>query len=1052
MAKPAFSIYNASAGSGKTYTLVKEYLKIILLSKKPDAYRHILAITFTNKAVQEMKSRVITNLSEFASEQPSEKAQQLMETIATETQLSLQDIHSKAKSIIKNLIHNYAAFDISTIDKFTHKVIRAFAHDLKLPITFEVSLDTVALLTEAVDAIIAQAGEDEEITKLLVDYTLEKTNDDKSWDVSREIMETGKIMLNENNREELLLFQEKKIADFVHIKSKLLLLCDEMQKKCSANAEAALQLIEQHHIDLKSFSGGYFPNHLQSIKEGKFNPNNKTYHEFDDIKINKNASDRGAIEHIIPQLLSLLQHCYQNFHKREFYQAFLKNITPLSLLNTLSGKLTEIQQEKNILSIAEFNTLIHEQIQNQPAPFIYERLGEKYKDFFIDEFQDTSIMQWQNLIPLIDNSLSSEDLDGKRGSLLIVGDPKQSIYRWRGGKAEQFIELSKGQNPFVVKEVQVVSLEKNHRSYSEVIDFNNNLFRFLAHKFENPDYKELYLNHSYQEKNDKTGGYVSLTFIPKSALISTEENEENTDKDSLYLKQILVTIEKVLQQGFRYKDIVILCRNNQKATLTAQFLTANTVPIVSSESLLLAASSEVISIIHTLRYMNNSNNLEAKSNMLYYLAKQYCQNEFVHDFIAQGMAFQKEVDFQNWLMQKKVALPFQQLRKRSLYEAVETIVSRIIPIEKRNAYVHYFLDVVLEKDIKNQLGISDFLQFWQDKSSTLSIPSPEGKDAIRIMTIHKSKGLEFPVVIFPFAEENYAANKQDKLWISTQDEAFDWPKALVAKNKNVSHYSDEANILYLQKEQENLLDNINVIYVALTRAEEQLYIISSEMQQTKDGTLPNNLAAFFIEFLESMTLFDTNKNEYEFGQCVKLSGKNDQTIQTKLTPQRYSEIHPSSIKIAQKESLMWNTKQQKAIEYGNLLHEILSYIHTVNDAAKAIDCAIENGLIAVSQKETITESISKIVLHPELTLFFAPENNVLNEKTIIQKQQGFFKPDRIVITPQQTVFLLDYKTGEQLAKHQVQIENYQKILQEMGYTVVKKALVYIGEEIKIIHL
>lgn len=209
MVKPAFSIYDASAGSGKTYTLVKEYLKIILLSKKPDAYRNILAITFTNKAVHEMKTRVIENLSEFAKENPSTKAQKLMETIVVETHLSFNEIHLKSKSIIKNLIHNYAAFDILTIDKFTHKVIRAFAHDLKLPITFEVSLDTEALLTEAVDAIIAQAGDDEEITKLLVDYTLEKTNDDKSWDVSREIMETGKLILNENNREEVAQLHQK---------------------------------------------------------------------------------------------------------------------------------------------------------------------------------------------------------------------------------------------------------------------------------------------------------------------------------------------------------------------------------------------------------------------------------------------------------------------------------------------------------------------------------------------------------------------------------------------------------------------------------------------------------------------------------------------------------------------------------------------------------------------------------------------------------------------------------------------------------------------------
>lgn len=535
MQKPAFSIYDASAGSGKTYTLVKEYLKIILLSKKPDAYRNILAITFTNKAVHEMKSRVLLNLSEFAKENPSDKSLQLMQDINTETGLSLANITEKAKNIIKNLIHNYAAFDISTIDKFTHKVIRSFAHDLNLPITFDVSLDTENLLNEAVDSIIAEAGNDDQLTKLLVDFTMEKTDDDKSWDVSREIMETGKLILNENNREEITHLNDKKIEDFIIIKNKLNELCDQLENETSNQANEALTLIESKNIDLKSFSSGYFPKHLQSIKDKKFNPNNKTYHEFDDIKINKNAVDTPIIHEIIPQLLEILASVYKNFEKKNFYEAFLKNITPLSLLNTLNFRLKKIQEEQNILSISEFNKLINEQIQNQPAPFIYERLGEKYHHFFIDEFQDTSEMQWQNLIPLIDNALSGEK-NGERGSLMIVGDPKQSIYRWRGGKAEQFIELGKGKKPFPNQENHLFSLKKNHRSYSQIIEFNNYFFQFLANEFENEDYKDLYQNHSHQETNDKKGGYVNITFCQKKIKILNLKKKFHLTKPNNTLK------------------------------------------------------------------------------------------------------------------------------------------------------------------------------------------------------------------------------------------------------------------------------------------------------------------------------------------------------------------------------------------------------------------------------------------------------------------------------------------------------------------------------------
>jgi ATP-dependent exoDNAse (exonuclease V) beta subunit len=485
MQKPAFSLYDASAGSGKTYTLVKEYLKIILLSKKPDAYRTILAITFTNKAVHEMKSRVVESLTEFTKDTPSDKALELMQVINAETQLSIQDIQAKAKSIIKNLIHNYAAFDISTIDKFTHRVIRTFAHDLNLPITFEVSLDTENLLAEAIDALIAQAGEDETLTNLLVDFTMQKTDEDKSWDISREIMDTGRLILDENNREEIKHFNTKTISEFVEIKNKLSALSKEIEDETVEMANLAMRLINEKGIDVKSFSGGYLPKHIESIQNRKFNPNNKTYREPEDIKINKTAKDSAIIEGIIPDLLVVLEAIYIKFESRNFYEAFLKNITPLSLLNTVSNELAKIQKEQNILSISEFNKLINEQIQNQPAPFIYERLGERYRHFFIDEFQDTSEMQWQNLIPLIDNALSSEDMQGERGSLLVVGDPKQSIYRWRGGKAEQFIELSKGANPFVNPDWKPFSLDTNYRSYSEVIDFNNNFFKYLSGQFQN---------------------------------------------------------------------------------------------------------------------------------------------------------------------------------------------------------------------------------------------------------------------------------------------------------------------------------------------------------------------------------------------------------------------------------------------------------------------------------------------------------------------------------------------------------------------------------------
>lgn len=1052
MQSPSFSIYDASAGSGKTYTLVKEYLKIILSSPKNDAYRNILAITFTNKAVHEMKSRIVGSLSEFAKDEPSAKAYDLMEDISRDTGLSVIKIKTKSQQIIKHLIHNYAAFDISTIDKFTHKVIRAFAHDLNLPMTFEVTLDTENLLVEAVDAIIAQAGEDETLTKLLIDFTMEKTDDDKSWDVSREILDTGRLILNENNRNEILHFQDKTIGEFVEIKAKMQALCKELEKANEELAVKAIELIDKNGIDSKSFSRGTFPNHLESIKNGKFNPKNKTFHEFDDIAINKTAKDRALIENIIPELLQILKEVYQNFEKRDFYKAFLKNITPLSLLNTVSNELAKIQSEQNILSISEFNAIIHREIQNQPAPFIYERLGERYRNFFIDEFQDTSEMQWQNLIPLIDNSLSGLDDFGNKGTLMIVGDPKQSIYRWRGGKAEQFIELSKDVNPFNNPDKQLKHLNTNYRSYSEVIEFNNAFFKLISAEFSNEDYKDLYENHSFQNTNSKKGGYVNISFLPIVDKNEFADEDEVVEKSDLYVLATLNTIQEVVKQGFEYKDIVILTRKRDQGISIANYLTEQGIPLLSSETLMIQNAAEVRFIVHLLRYLNNSANLESKANFLHYLASNKELSMPVHDFIALGMSYKLEKEFENWLLTFDVSFSFEDVRKKSLYEAVEIIISKFILPSEGNAYVQFFLDIVLERDIRNQAGIADFLVFWDKNAEKFSIPSPEGNNAVRIMTIHKSKGLEFPVVIMPFADEDYNRKPKDKLWLDTEEIDLGVPKALVDNSSAVEGFGESASAVFNLKKQEELLDNINVLYVALTRAEEQLYVISQSLKAKNDGEYPNNMASFFIKFLINEGVYDEEKLNYEFGNKTRLSKVSKTLDLVKTIPIVREVLNPKNIKIAQREALMWGTHQQEAISYGNIVHEILAFVKDKSDIDLAVAKSLENGLITYDQVDQVLQTLKEIVNHPELTVCFNGNDTVLNEQTIVQKEGRILKPDRVVFLENKEALLLDYKTGAINAKYQRQIQEYQDAIEDLGYKVLKKALVYIGAEIEVVNL
>jgi ATP-dependent exoDNAse (exonuclease V) beta subunit len=548
------------------------------------------------------------------------------------------------------------------------------------------------------------------------------------------------------------------------------------------------------------------------------------------------------------------------------------------------------------------------------------------------------------------------------------------------------------------------------------------------------------------------------------------DEEEALSKSELYVLATLNTIKKVLAEGFEYKDIVILTRKRGQGVAIANYLTEQGIPLLSSETLMIQHATEVRFIIHLLKYLKNNSDKDSKANFLYFLAKNNQDQLAVSDFIEQGMTHVAEYDFENWLQRFDVLMSFESIRKKSLYEIVETIVSKflsansfdekevdetetnIIPTAGGGAYVQYFLDIVLERDIRNQAGIGDFLNYWDKNASKFSIPSPEGNNAVRIMTIHKSKGLEFPVVIMPFADEDYSRSPKDKLWIKAEEEDFALSKVLIDNSKAVEGFGENAKLVYDQKAQEDLLDNINVLYVALTRAEEQLYVISQTLNPNKDsGEYPNNMASFFIKYLISIGLYDKDVLEYELGDPHKLSTKEPHKDTSKIIPLVREILNPKNIKIAQRESVMWGTHQQEAIEYGNVIHEILSFVKTKDDVVLAITKAIENGLITVNQKELVFKTITEIVNHPELLSFFEGNHLVLNEQTIIQKGNSTIKPDRMVLLENKEVLLLDYKTGTHHSKYQLQLENYQSAIEKMGYKVIKKSLIYIGEKITVIN-
>ncbi len=1035
----AFTIYNASAGSGKTFTLVKEYLKILLQSNYPEKFKHILAITFTNKAVAEMKDRIIEMLKQFSEPSIVNVPNSMFHVICEELQLDPTIVHNKSKKILNSILFNYAAFDISTIDGFTHKLIRTFAHDLKLPLNFEVELDQDSLLNEAVDSLISKAGTNEALTNILIEFAIEKVDDDKSWDVSLDFYKIAKLLVNENDIPFIETLKNKTFNDFKTLKIHLVKEVNTIENSIKEKAQSVLTLINEAGLEHKDFSRSTLPNHFKKASQLKLDG---LYSN----KLGENIAERkglypksiapllaDTIDAILPEIEILYKTIKAQVFHLKFLKTFYKNITPLSVLNAINKELELLKNEQNKMLISEFNTIISNEIKGQPTPFIYERLGEKFKHYFIDEFQDTSTKQWGNLVPLLSNSLSTEN-----GTVMLVGDAKQAIYRWRGGKAEQFIGLFNDDNPFFI-EKQIENLPTNYRSFKEIVTFNNDFFKFLSNTvFSNNDYKELY-ELGYQNFFLEDSGYVEISFL---------DFDKTDNRDDHFCTTTLNKINSCLKEGFNLKDICVLVRKKKEGVAVANFLNAQNIPIISSETLLINNSLEVNFIIDVLSLLVQPKNNEIKISVLNYLVSLFCIED-KHSFFTSHIQLPLPDLFKSF--QTYNVFVNSNLLQLPLYDLTETIVRSFRLVKSSNAYIQFFLDLVSEFSQKKGSDVASFLDYFEKKKSSLSIVSPIGQDAVQIMTIHKSKGLEFPVVIFPYADLDIYRELEPKEWYTlNKDVYFGFKHTLLNYNKDFENFGHEGLRIFNKHQSELELDNLNLLYVALTRAAEQLYIISKKDITSKGVVNAKKYSGLFISYLQQKSLWNDTQLTYSFGNSIKTSEpsiiSNDMVIQKEFISTA-KEDH--NIKVVTKSGFLWNTNQQKAIEKGNLVHDIMSKIKTVNDVDLALNYFINAAIINNNQAEELKSTILHIVNHPLLLKYFNSADTIYNERDIITKEGTILRPDRININDKKEATIIDYKTGVENTIYFQQLQTYQDTLEEMGFTIKNKLLVYINEDISV---
>lgn len=1086
-----FNIYSSSAGSGKTFTLTTEYLKLLFLNNdKPFYFKQILAITFTNDAATEMKDRILQALkeiSDIAHFNEKSKSWDMFQKVVEETNLSGELIQEKAGVIFKNIILEYSDFAVKTIDSFVNQLVTAFTEELALPFNYEIVLDTDRVMTEAAERLIEKAGDEkhEELTRILENFIEEKVGDGQSWNfVTEELARFGNHLINDQYYALLTKIDELEDTDFSEIANNIHTYLKWFENTIVGLATKATELIESEELIIEDFTqkgkgiGAYFYNMRENFENEYYykkdsSPN--TYH-WAAIREDKWYSAKGtpvpiqaSIDSIKEELRSIFYEMqdFKDNHLKKYtlYNLIRPNLRKLALLKKIKTEFDQVLGEKNQVFIAEFNRKILNIILSEPVPFIYERIGEKYRHMLIDEFQDTSDMQFYNLLPLIENSLAGNNFN------LIVGDAKQAIYRWRGGKMELIVHLFKGNIRALVESPMIQthqidqfisighylvpkSLTTNYRSAQEIIDFNNRFFHAILQIHANvfhflPDVYEGFR----QEKPAKssTGGHIQLEFL--------EYEKENT----VMLKRILELIQQVLQEGYSQGDIAILCRRNKESSLVANFLTDTGYQVISRDSLLLKNSSTVRLLVAFMQIINQPDNRLVKSEAAYLFYQTILHripDSAANTEISEAVEASNSLVFYQIFAKYGYHLDPITMIKSGIYELAEKIIDAFDLFNRTDQknYLFRFLDVVLNYSLKESNHLQDFLAYWEEKkdSPSLSVKSPAEQDAITITTIHRSKGLEYPVVIIPYAHWPLKPMAFTEIWSDL--ETLDYEE-LSSKSANgfsrlrssPIKFSERLSMTdligqYNNEMQATFLENLNMLYVAFTRAADKLFVIS----QKNHFKNVHGVGELIKDFLTMEGLFEPELNIYEVnkGDFIK-KATNKPINEEKIYLNRIvSEDRSDRLKLRRISEKIFDTETlEKSKDKHNKVRAGFAKIRSRNDIPNALRELEFEGIINPKEGKDIRDAIETIISLPLLKPLFDEDLIIENEREILQPNGEIVRPDRVVIKDDM-VYIINYKPGRsndffQKERDIKEIRDFGKLYQQMGSEKLKLMIVYL---------
>ncbi len=1088
------TIYKSSAGSGKTFTLVKEFLKIVL--KDPNEYKHVLAITFTNKATEEMKTRIVDELNVLAHGTNSDMRQSI-EADFQENNLEV-NIAENAKMVLNRILHNYARFEVSTIDSFFSQVIRSFARELNLPLQYSIDMDSDKALDHAIEQLYNSLHHKEEVTDWLNHFTKQNIKNNKGWNIDRSIQDMGKQLFKENfhafKKDSLSLeelkgyttsFQQEKVA---------------FEDQMLEYVEQVQAILKKAALVPKDFKRGAYSYFKNMEENQKYEPP-KTFLDIVTGETTWYAKNSSKIQHFedaielgLNEIAQKIFGFYENNHQRYYSnKSVLETIYSYGILNALNQELKVYRDEQNLLLISDTNALIKEAIAQQDAPLILEKVGSWYKHILIDEFQDTSNFQWHNLLPLLINSLSDDH------QVLIVGDVKQSIYRWRGGNMKLLLEQVQkdlGQYP-----AKVEVLGNNFRSKANIVNFNNAFFenavRGLATAKEevpNAHFLEAAYEAHQQVPQKEDGGYIDIQFLEKA-------DKKNPPEIPPHEEAVIHLIQQALKDGYAYEDIFVLVNRNEESVLLAKVLANTQIPFITSQSLLLKNAPVIQLLISFLQYFNNSFDPLIRTKLLY----KYCRfkgieikdlDEIFTDYQNMPQLEEKEkkqetnpedifeglpenfdyltseevevIEEQTQLLFDKI-MPapltknLHEICRKPLVEIVEELIVILELNNGINNYIQRFQDIGLEVLTKGISNVSDFLEYWDEKKKALSILSSKGTNAIRIMTIHKAKGLEAPIVILPFATYKFYNTIPNIIWVNVQHlERYQDFKILPLKYKSDLEHTDFQEA-YEQEKSEIVLDTLNKAYVAFTRPKERLYVVC-DMPKKKDPNVKtlHNLLYLILNQpnFPFHTYFSKEDMRFTYGEPTpKVIKKEEQQAEEKALIQEniletyFSESYKGKLNIRAENAnyfeILDDVKSQN-ISAGIKAHTVLEKWDHKSDLQQVVEQLILDRVLQEMDKEPILEKIHNLLRREKFQNWFEKKWDVRERERAILHKGQYYRPDCVMYNDEATI-IVDYKKEKRNPSHQKQIMVYAKILHQMGSENIRAYLVYVETAVIDVH-